>query len=311
MKAKTLAVFAFLVSIFAGSVLATMTYTAATIDTRPDVLADFLPADTPVTMEDNDDGQLVIVLSTNITGSLTIPADLGPVAIDLNGWSITGTNGVDGTETTFGGAGGAAVIVKGASGADAGATRITVKNDPWVQLWKNGPYFATSNVGATKPEESGYYFWWGDTVGYKRVGSSWDAADGSKTGFSFEEANCPTYAKNRDTLLADGYIDASGNLAAVYDAATAYLGAPWRMMTESEQDTLRDSSVCKWTWTDSWEETGAKGWIVSGKQSGYTDKSVFLPAVGFGKNARPRKRDLGLLLVLYVAVGQYLQCSGD
>ena len=35
-----------------------------------------------------------------------------------------------------------------------------------VQLWENGPYWAECNVGATKPEEYGYYFWWGDTVGY-------------------------------------------------------------------------------------------------------------------------------------------------
>ena len=37
-----------------------------------------------------------------------------------------------------------------------------------VQLWENGPYWAECNVGATKPEEYGYYFWWGDTVGYAR-----------------------------------------------------------------------------------------------------------------------------------------------
>ncbi len=37
-----------------------------------------------------------------------------------------------------------------------------------VQLWVNGPYWAECNVGAITPEEYGYYFWWGDTVGYKR-----------------------------------------------------------------------------------------------------------------------------------------------
>ena len=37
-----------------------------------------------------------------------------------------------------------------------------------VQLWENGPYWAECNVGAARPEESGYYFWWGDTVGYTR-----------------------------------------------------------------------------------------------------------------------------------------------
>lgn len=41
-----------------------------------------------------------------------------------------------------------------------------------VQLWEGGPYWAECNVGATKPEEYGYYFWWGDTVGYAREGGN-------------------------------------------------------------------------------------------------------------------------------------------
>ena len=43
-----------------------------------------------------------------------------------------------------------------------------------VQLWENGPYWAECNVGASEPEECGYYFWWGDTVGYTRSGGTWD-----------------------------------------------------------------------------------------------------------------------------------------
>ena len=37
-----------------------------------------------------------------------------------------------------------------------------------VQLWENGPYWAELNVGASTPVDYGYYFWWVDTVGYKR-----------------------------------------------------------------------------------------------------------------------------------------------
>ena len=49
--------------------------------------------------------------------------------------------------------------------ADVGAVKIddvilSVDACFGVQLWENGPYWATCNVGATKPEESGYYFWW-------------------------------------------------------------------------------------------------------------------------------------------------------
>lgn len=97
---KTVALLAFVAGVLAGSASAAMTHTAATIDTRADVLMDELPEGTPVKPMIDDDGQLVIVLSTNITGSLTIPADLGSVTLDLNGWSIVGGEGPTGGEGT-------------------------------------------------------------------------------------------------------------------------------------------------------------------------------------------------------------------
>ena len=67
-----------------------------------------------------------------------------------------------------------------------------------VQLWENGPYWAECNVGATKPEEVGYYFWWGDTVGYKRVGDRWDAVDGSHAGLQYNDENIWTEGSNEN-----------------------------------------------------------------------------------------------------------------
>ena len=57
-------------------------------------------------------------------------------------------------------------IAEGAGGGSSGGSG-------GVQLWENGPYWAECNVGATKPEDYGYYFWWGDTVGYTRSGGTW------------------------------------------------------------------------------------------------------------------------------------------
>ena len=65
-----------------------------------------------------------------------------------------------------------------------------------VQLWEGGPYWATTNIGAEKPEDHGYYFWWGDTVGYKRENDAWVASDGSSSNFSFEKKNTPTFGKS-------------------------------------------------------------------------------------------------------------------
>ena len=75
-----------------------------------------------------------------------------------------------------------------------------------VQLWEGGPYWATTNIGAEKPEDYGYYFWWGDTVGYKRENNKWVASDGSNSNFSFSSGNVPTYNKSISTLQSEGWI---------------------------------------------------------------------------------------------------------
>lgn len=79
-------------------------------------------------------------------------------------------------------------------------------------------------MGATKPEEYGYYFWWGDTVGYKRNAedNGWGSVKDGMA-FSFTSGNCPTYGKSSSVLQSAGYIDSTGNLVAKYDAATAHL----------------------------------------------------------------------------------------
>lgn len=170
--------------------------------------------------------------------------------------------------------------------ADIGAVKIddialTVDAFIGVQLWEKGPYWATCNVGASQPEECGYYFWWGDTVGYKRNASNngWvSVKDG--TGFSFSSGNCPTYGKNNSQLQSEGYIDATGNLVAAHDAATAHLGAAWRMPTEAELSALINNCDTEWT-----TRNGVTGRLVKGRGA-YASKSIFLPAAGDGYDSR-------------------------
>ena len=149
-----------------------------------------------------------------------------------------------------------------------------------VQLWENGPYWAECNVGATKPEEYGYYFWWGDTVGYKFVNGTWVATDGSTSNFSFSSGNAPTCGKDNATLQSAGYIDATGNLVAAHDAATAHLGSPWRMPTDAEFDALFKNCTTEWTLRN-----GVYGRLVKGKPGAYAAKSIFLPAAGYGSGS--------------------------
>ncbi len=145
-----------------------------------------------------------------------------------------------------------------------------------VQLWEGGPYWATTNIGAEKPEDYGLYFWWGDTVGYRRENDAWVASDGSSQNFSFSEGNTPTYGKDNATLQSEGWIMVDGVLAPAHDAAHVHWGGDWRMPTDSEFSALNNN--CDWTWTT---QNGVGGYVVRGRGV-YASASIFLPAGGGG-----------------------------
>ena len=155
--------------------------------------------------------------------------------------------------------------------------RVTaVELHPKVQLWEGGPYWATTNIGAENPENYGYYFWWGDTIGYKRENNKWVATDGSSSNFSFGSSNTPTYNKGIATLKSEGWITADGVLTPEHDAAHVQWGGSWRMPTKQELSDL--NSQCDWTWTT---VDGVNGYVVRGRGA-YSSASIFLPCAGDG-----------------------------
>ena len=183
----------------------------------------------------------------------------------------------------------------GAVKIDDVALTVDAKILGGVQLWENGPYWAECNVGASRPEECGYYFWWGDTVGYKRNASNngWISVKDS-TSYSF--GDCPTDNKSISQLQSAVYIDSTGNLVAAHDAATAHLGAPWRMPTDAEFSALINNCDTEWT-----SRNGVSGRLVKGRGA-YASKSIFLPAAGYGL-------DSGLLNL--GSYGRYWSSSPD
>lgn len=159
--------------------------------------------------------------------------------------------------------------------------RVAINGRQKVQLWDGGPYWATTNIGAEKPEDYGYYFWWGDTVGYKRENDKWVACDGSNSNFSFTLGNTPTYDKSISTLQREGWVTADGVLAPEYDAAKKHWGGDWRMPTQQEFVDLINK--CDWVWTT---VNGVAGYVVRGRDS-YASKSIFLPCAGYGIGTSP------------------------
>lgn len=170
--------------------------------------------------------------------------------------------------------------------ADLGAVRytnivvsVTVKSIK-VQLWEGGPYWATTNIGAEEPEDYGYYFWWGDTVGYKRENDKWVASDGALSNFSFDSSNymyISTHGKDNSSLQFRGWITAEGVLSPKHDAAHIHWGGAWRMPTYQELYDLCYNK-CDWTWTTM---NGVNGYVVHGRGE-YASNSIFFPCAGYG-----------------------------
>ena len=152
-----------------------------------------------------------------------------------------------------------------------------------VQLWENGPLWAQTNIGANSPTEAGYYFWWGDTLGYKWQNNQWVASDNSVSGFSFSAENCSTYEKTLSELQSMGYVDTNGILRPAYDPAATQWGDDWRMPKMAELENLL--ALCTWNWTTN---SGVVGYTIKGKGS-YAGNSVFIPAMGYGDGTTTNK----------------------
>ena len=122
--------------------------------------------------------------------------------------------------------------------------------------------WATCNVGATKPEEFGYEFVWGETQ--PDFGYFWDT-------YKWCRGSSNALTKY-NTNSSYGTVDNKTTLELSDDAARANWGGNWRMPIDAELTELREQ--CTWTWTT---QNGVCGYKVTSKKSGYTNKSIFLP----------------------------------
>ena len=125
----------------------------------------------------------------------------------------------------------------------------------------SGLLWATCNVGASSPEQTGLYFAWGETKGY----TAEQVRNGERM-FGWKSHKIQCY---------------SSALAPEQDAAHSYLGGKWRMPTKKEWQELMDN--CDSLWTENYNGTGVSGIILTSKTNG---NSIFLRAAGicFGKS---------------------------
>ena len=123
--------------------------------------------------------------------------------------------------------------------------------------------WATMNVGASKPEEYGDYFAWGETT----TKSTYDWS-------TYKWCNGSSSTLTKYNTSSDyGTVDNKTQLELSDDAARANWGGSWRMPTDAEWTELREQ--CTWTWT---AQNGKNGYKVTSKTNG---NSIFLPAAGY------------------------------
>ncbi|MDO4994918.1 MAG: hypothetical protein Q4E32_07945, partial [Bacteroidales bacterium] len=123
----------------------------------------------------------------------------------------------------------------------------------------SGTLWATCNVGASRPEDYGDYFAWGETSGY----------NGGKTDFSWKTYKWWNGAYDKLTKYCT--VDNRTELLPEDDAAYVNWGSSWRIPTRTQQDELRKK--CTWTLTS---RGGVNGYEVKGPNGNV----LFLPTAG-------------------------------
>ena len=126
----------------------------------------------------------------------------------------------------------------------------------------SGTLWATMNVGANSPEESGSYFAWGETAPKQEY--EWNT-------YELCYGNYGSYSVSYK-MTKYGSQDNKTELDPADDAATANWGSSWQMPSEMQINELRKE--CSWQWTT---KNGVKGYLVTSKRN---NASLFLPAAG-------------------------------
>ncbi len=146
----------------------------------------------------------------------------------------------------------------------------------WVDLG-NGTLWATCNVGASKPEDYGNYYAWGETT--------------PKDDYDFDTYKYFTkenktywvtkYYWNANSTTEYGYNGLNDQilyLEAEDDAATQVMGENWCTPTKSQLEALLMENPKNSTFEQSWEtRNGVLGMLIKSKMN---DNELFVPAAG-------------------------------
>lgn len=133
-------------------------------------------------------------------------------------------------------------------------------------------YWGSFNLGATKPEEYGYYYAWGETE--PKIQYNVDTYKHVMHADHYVSSMMLSLIKyNKDILMGyNGFTDWKATLDNTDDAAFVKLGPNWHIPTIT--DIYELYTQCSWTFTS---RNGVNGLLVTGPNG----NSIFLPCAGY------------------------------
>ena len=162
--------------------------------------------------------------------------------------------------------GSATIYVVANDGSGVKATCSVNVNHEYVDLGlPSGTLWATYNVGASKPEEYGDYFAWGETAPKNEY---------SYNTYKWCKGSNKTFTKYC-TSSGYGTVDNKTELDSEDDAATVNWGSNWCIPTEDQIKELYNSSYTTTKWMTL---NGISGRMITSNKNG---KTLFLPASGY------------------------------
>ena len=136
----------------------------------------------------------------------------------------------------------------------------------------SGTLWAKCNVGATKPEESGLYFSWGDSQGYTKAQVQSGEYGFHASDYKYQEEGAYWFCDG-STMIKYNDSDDKTVLDPEDDTATANMGGDWHMPTKEQCEELSANTTSTWTTMN-----GVNGRLFTSKTNGNT---LFVPAAGY------------------------------
>ena len=129
----------------------------------------------------------------------------------------------------------------------------------------SGDLWATTNIGASSPEEAGDFFSWGETEGTNEGKQTFSWATYEWSGHTFD------HLLKYCTESARGTVDNLTEIDFEDDAAYNRWSRQWRIPTQKQMNELL--TECTWTWTT---YNNVSGYEVKGPNG----NAIFIPAAG-------------------------------